>query len=157
MINTFYCFFDLHTLVTTGVVNIVFVVLLFVRIKARSKRWIFRLIISLTMTSLNTVCIIQRPMYITLHERAVEVYTIKETFHINLDKVTIEKFDWENAGAVHRLNASDGLWGYFGIFKSSKIGKFRMCASQKTNLVIIEQEGQLPFVMDEFRFPSYTE
>lgn len=157
MTNSFFCFFDLHTLVTTGVVNIVFIVLLLVKIKSRTKRWTFRLTIGLVMIVLNTVCIIRRPWHVTLHERAVEVYTIKETFHFELDNVTVEKFDWKSAGAIHRIKASDGFWGYFGVLEGSNIGKFKICASQKTNLVIIKQEGQLPFVMDEFRFPSYTQ
>lgn len=60
--------------------------------------------------------------------------TIKISFQ---DIESIQRVTMNDLGLAIRLFGSGGLFGYFGIFTSRKLGRFKMWCTNRNNLVLI--------------------
>lgn len=71
----------------------------------------------------NSYIEINKPLY-TKKIAISEIYDIKE-------------IDYENLAIRSRLFASGGVWGYFGLFSSSKFGRINLETTNFNNLIFI--------------------
>lgn len=119
----------------------------FIKIKQKWARYCVRILGVYLLISPNTG-IFKRPWSISYNQDTVEVHTLLQTYSFDLAETQVETFTYKKYSPIKRLNASDGLWGYFGICTCKKLGEFRMCASQNKDLVVLFTKDRVPFVMD---------
>lgn len=130
-------------------------VIYYVKASMPGARWDIIDIVGLSIPALLTVGTVV-PVVIITKLMAVKWYEIGDvslvirkgygSIKIPLGEISkVRKLTDEDMKGVIRLMGIGGLFGYGGLFRTEKLGKFRMYSTKSTGLVLIEAEE--PFVL----------
>ncbi len=90
------------------------------------------------------------PWKIVYKDQMLFVKTIAKTFKIKLRWCRYDDYEPGRLQDCKRIAGIHGSWGYYGIYDDFLLGKIRVCATNTDNLVIIQREGELPLVINDF-------
>lgn len=92
------------------------------------------------------------PKYYTIESDGIYIKRFFKSIHIPFESiVNIKEMPREDTSGSMRLNASGGLFGYFGVFSNQKLKKYYMYATNTYKLVSIRLHDKLYVISPEER------
>lgn len=92
------------------------------------------------------------PKYYTIESDGIHIKRFFKSIHIPFESIIkIHELKREDTSGSMRLNASGGLFGYFGIFSNQKLKKYYMYATNTYKLVSIQLQDKLYVISPEER------
>ncbi|GEM_PF-5268084 len=149
MAKSMNCAFNCNSILTTIIPIVCFSPLYLLDLQNPVYTIILRVVTTILILSMN-IGFFFHPWKITYKNQMLFIRTIAKTYKVKLRWCCYDDFNPDRLQDSKQIIGSNGAWGHFGIYEDYKIGRYRVCATQADNLIIIYRDGHLPLVVNDF-------
>lgn len=154
MVSVFKAKLSVYSIILTIIVNIalfwVSFILLFrpSLLKNMHDNLFFRYGISLFIIFILITVYLMHPVKYTINQLGIEIKKPMTSKIIKFSTIeSINEVTYNDLALRVRLFASGGVWGFFGVFRSSKYGMVNMQSTNFNNLILIKVQTKMVLVI----------